>query len=110
VAVKVPFSSPCRQFTNAPLLGKTRQKQYIRRFASEAFAFLLRRVKDPSEIVTIILNDLDLDNEEYSEAVGNIFVESMKAPARSLHTKAVPLFTALIHITSNSGLTTLRII
>lgn len=78
----------------APLLGKTRQKQYVRRFASEAFAFLLRRVRDPSEIVQVMLSDMD-NNEEFSEAVGNVFVESMKAPGYSLHSKALALFNAL---------------
>lgn len=87
----------------APLLGKTHQVPFIRRFTSEAFAFLLRRVKAPSEIVTVIMEDVDPDNEEYSETIANIFVESMKAPGRSLHTRAVPLFNALIRTANSSG-------
>jgi U3 small nucleolar RNA-associated protein 20 len=86
----------------APLLGKVHQKQYVRRFASEAFAFLLRRVKEPKEIVKVILDDIE--NEEYSEAVMNMFVESMKAPGRNLHSKALSIFNALVLNVHNSGL------
>jgi U3 small nucleolar RNA-associated protein 20 len=78
----------------APLLGKSRQKHYVRRFASEAFAFLLRRIKGPHEIVETIFDDLD-NNKEYVEAITNMFVESIKGPGRTLHSKAVTLFDAL---------------
>lgn len=61
-------------------------------------------MKAPSEIVTVILEDVDPDNEEYSEAIANIFIESMKAPSRSLHTRAVPLFNALIRTANSSGM------
>jgi U3 small nucleolar RNA-associated protein 20 len=86
----------------APLLGKVHQKQYVRRFASEAFAFLLRRVKEPKEIVKVILDDIE-NNEEYSEAVMNVFVESMKAPGRNLHSKALSIFNALVLNAHDSG-------
>jgi U3 small nucleolar RNA-associated protein 20 len=86
----------------APLLGKTHQKQYVRRFASEAFAFLLRKVKEPSDIVALILSDVK-ENEEYSEAIENVFVESLKAPRRSLHSKAQVLLDALIQNVSVLG-------
>jgi U3 small nucleolar RNA-associated protein 20 len=79
----------------APLLGKQSQKQYVLRFASEAFAFLLRRLKEsPSDIVKTILDDVT--EGEYAEAVANVFIETMKAPSRTLHSKAVPLFNSLI--------------
>lgn len=87
----------------APLLGKSRQKQYVRRFASEAFAFLLRRVKEPTEIIKVMLDDIE-DNQEYSEAIMNVFVESMKAPGRSLHSKALLLFNTLVQSAQRSGL------
>lgn len=86
----------------APLLGKTHQKTYVRRFTSEAFAFLLRRVKDPSEIVDLILSDLD-GNEEYSEALTNVFVESMKGPRQTLHSKALTMFNVLVEYVHASG-------
>lgn len=85
------------------MLGKTRQKPYVRRFASEAFAFLLRRVKQPTDIVRIMLADVD-DNEEYAEAIVNVFVESMKAPGQSLHSKALLLFNAIIQNVQSLGL------
>jgi U3 small nucleolar RNA-associated protein 20 len=85
----------------APLLGKTRQKQYVRRFASEAFAFLLRRIKDPTEIVHKILGEIG-DNEEYCEAIGNMFVESMKAPGNNLHSRAVNLFDTMVTSASST--------
>jgi len=88
----------------APLLGKTRQKRHVRRFASEAFAFLLRRVKSPNEVVEYMVSDLG-DNEEYSEAVANVFVEGMKAPGRNLHSKALAIFSALVRSAQSSGIT-----
>jgi hypothetical protein len=76
----------------------------VRRFASEAFAFLLRRVKESlSEIVKVILDDVG-ENKEYSEALMNVFVESMKAPRGNLHSKAIPLFNSLVHYVQNSGM------
>jgi U3 small nucleolar RNA-associated protein 20 len=93
----------------ASLIGRDRQKQYVRRFASEAFAFLLRRAQDPNEIVVTMLSDLD-DNEDYSEGVMNIFIESMKAPGRNLHSKAVPLFNALVHNVYIAGLFRLELL
>ena len=44
------------------------------------------------------------DNEEYSEAIVNVFVESMKAPGRSLHSKALSLFNAIIQNVQSLGL------
>ena len=90
----------------APLLGKSRQKHYVRRFASEAFAFLLRRVKEPTQIVKTMLGDID-ENEDYSEAITNTFVESMKAPGQSLHSKALSLFRALVRNVQTSGASTM---
>jgi U3 small nucleolar RNA-associated protein 20 len=87
----------------APLLGQTRQKQYVRRFASEAFAFLLRRLKEPNEIVLLMLKDVD-GNQDYSEAVMNMFIESMKAPNRNVHSKAIPLFDTLVQKVHEIGL------
>jgi hypothetical protein len=51
-----------------------------------------------------MLSDID-QNEEFSEAITNVFVESMKAPGNSLHSKALSLFNAL---SENSRLTHLR--
>jgi hypothetical protein len=48
------------------------------------------------------------DNEEFSEAVTNIFVESMKAPGRNIHSKALSLFNALIQTVHVSGLSNAR--
>ena len=42
----------------------------------------------------MILSDID-ENEEFSEAITNVFVESMKAPGNSLHSKALSLFNVL---------------
>jgi U3 small nucleolar RNA-associated protein 20 len=92
----------------SPLLGKDRQKQHVRRFASEVFAFLLRRVKNPDEIVEVMLSDLG-DNEEYSEAVTNVFIEGMKAPARTLHSKALGIFSALLKVAHSGTDTSLQI-
>jgi len=88
----------------APLLGKPRQKQHVRRFASEAFAFLLRRVKSPNEVVEYMMSDLG-DNEEYLEAVANVFIEGSKAPGRNLHSKALAIVSALVRSAQSSGMT-----
>ena len=87
----------------APLLGKTRQKQYVRRFASEAFAFLLRRLKDPHEISEKMLEEIGED-EEYREAIANVFVVSMGAPGKSLHSRAINLFDVLAKAAHTAGL------
>jgi len=63
-------------------------------------------VKEPQEIVKVILDDIE-NNEEYSEAVMNVFVESMKAPGRNVHSKALSIFNALILNVHNSGLSNL---
>lgn len=73
------------------------------RFTSEAFAFLLRRIKDPSEIVDVMMEDIG-DNTEYQDAITNIFVESMKAPGRTLHSKALLLFKALLEYAETTGI------
>jgi len=49
----------------------------------------------------VMLSDIN-HNEEFSEAITNVFVESMKAPGNSLHSKALSLFHALAE---NSRLT-----
>jgi hypothetical protein len=49
-----------------------------------------------------MLDNID-DNEEYAEAVTNIFVESMRAPGKTLHSKAVPLFNSIANIASATG-------
>jgi U3 small nucleolar RNA-associated protein 20 len=87
----------------SPLLGKSRHKQHVRRFASEAFAFLLRRAKSPNDIVAYMLSDVG-KNEEFAEAVTNVFIEGMKAPGRSLHSKALSIFSALVQSAQSLGI------
>jgi hypothetical protein len=49
-----------------------------------------------------MLNDIG-ENAEYSEGIANVFIESMKAPGRSLHSKAIALFNALVENAHISG-------
>jgi hypothetical protein len=44
------------------------------------------------------------DNEIYAEGITNVFLESMKAPARNIHSKAVVLFNTLIQSTQSEGI------
>jgi len=60
-------------------------------------------VKDPAEIVQTMLADIG-DNVIYAEGVTNAFIESMKAPSRSLHSKAVILFKALVQSDKSGGM------
>lgn len=59
-------------------------------------------MKDQAEIVQTMLADIE-DNEIYAEGITNVFIESMKAPSRSLHSKAVVLFTTLVQNTKDGG-------
>ena len=66
-------------------------------------------MKNPAEIVETMLADIE-DNEIYAEGITNVFIESMKAPARNLHSKAVTLFRTLVQATQNEGTIFLRLI
>lgn len=50
-----------------------------------------------------MLSDIE-DNEIYVEGITNIFIESMKAPARNLHSKAVMLFRTLVQVTKDQSM------
>jgi hypothetical protein len=60
-------------------------------------------MRQPTEIIRNMLTDSG-DNEEYSEAIVNVFVESMKAPGRGLHSKALSLFNAIVENVQSLGL------
>lgn len=65
----------------APLLGQEHQKPYIRHFAAEAFAFLIRKMrgKDLADIVRLMLQSLQQSpTEEYVEGLAMVFFEAVK--------------------------------
>jgi len=49
-----------------------------------------------------MLKDIE-GNEEYAEAVTNTFIECIKAPGMSLHSKSVPLFGVLVQAVHEKG-------
>ena len=55
-----------------------------------------------TDIVKVMFDDID-DNEEYLEAMTNIFVESMKGPGRALHSKSIVLFNDLFQHVQITG-------
>ncbi|KAH8554731.1 armadillo-type protein [Umbelopsis sp. PMI_123] len=103
------FKYLSRQLTNdlcptfamlAPLLGEdNQQKPYIRHFAAESFAFLLRKArgKDLTLIMEYILERVrQKPNEEFVEGVSMLFFECIKQVDHQLHSRGVAIFKELI--------------
>ncbi|KAI8575447.1 hypothetical protein K450DRAFT_261769 [Umbelopsis ramanniana AG] len=84
----------------APLLGEdNQQKPYIRHFAAESFAFLLRKArgKDLTLIMEYILERVRQEpNEEFVEGVAMLFFECIKQVDHQLHSRGVAIFKELI--------------
>jgi U3 small nucleolar RNA-associated protein 20 len=84
----------------APLLGEdNQQKPYIRHFAAESFAFLLRKArgKDLTLIMEYILERVRQEpNEEFVEGVAMLFFECVKQVDHQLHSRGVAIFKELI--------------
>lgn len=83
-----------------PLLGEdNQQKPYIRHFAAESFAFLLRKArgKDLTHIMEYILERVRKEpNEEFVEGVSMLFFECIKQVDHQLHSRGVAIFKELI--------------
>ncbi|CAG8484751.1 2782_t:CDS:10, partial [Acaulospora morrowiae] len=84
----------------APLLGEDSQKPYIRRFAAEAFAFLLRNTR--GEKLTDIINHIfDLFNEyptdTYRDGLNMLFYETAQDTDNKLHDGALNLMRELLN-------------
>ncbi|KAI8489052.1 U3 snoRNP protein [Branchiostoma belcheri] len=66
-----------------PLLGKD-HKPHIRNFAAESFAFLMRKVRDPSDFFDFIFRDL-AENPDRSSGVGRLLFEMLKGVQKQFH-------------------------
>ncbi|RUP48500.1 hypothetical protein BC936DRAFT_144478 [Jimgerdemannia flammicorona] len=83
----------------APLLGEHHQKPYIRHFAAEAFAFLIRKArgKDLTTIVHYMLESLRaMPTEEYVEGLAMVFFEAVKQVDNRLHSRGVAIMQVLV--------------
>lgn len=84
----------------APLLGEdNQQKPYIRHFAAESFAFLLRKArgKELTAIMSHILDKVRKEpNEEFVEGVAMLIFECIKQVEHQLHSRGVAIFKELI--------------
>ena len=92
----------------APILGKVRQKQFVMRFATEAFSFLIRKAsfayeKNPEPlnlIMTHILADVTTASEpakgRFAESVINLMFESLRGVKRMLHVTGPKTFVVFL--------------
>ncbi|CAG8499255.1 840_t:CDS:10 [Diversispora eburnea] len=84
----------------APLFGEKSDKSYIRRFAAESFAYLLRHVKG-EKLTNIIDYIFELFNESpsdtYLEGLCMIFYETAQDSDNKLHDSAIDLMQELLN-------------
>ncbi|XP_064489796.1 small subunit processome component 20 homolog [Ornithodoros turicata] len=69
-----------------PLLSD-QQKDYVRAFAAESFAFIMRKVPDKQELLSLIFGHLET-NPKYTDGIGNLFFEMLKGVKGRLHSCA----------------------
>jgi U3 small nucleolar RNA-associated protein 20 len=99
----------------APLLGKSRQKMFVSRFAAEAFGYLVRKAgmiyhkdKEPlSRIIRHVMNDVSLaqpsTKENYAGAASIMFAEAMKGATGALSASGVPIFLEMLKYSTELG-------
>ncbi|KAI8977543.1 armadillo-type protein [Mycotypha africana] len=84
----------------ANLLGEDNQaKPYIRHFAAEAFAYLLRKTRgaDLAKIIHYILDTVRTNSStEFEEGLSMLFFESIKQVDHRLHSRAESIFKELL--------------
>jgi U3 small nucleolar RNA-associated protein 20 len=113
----------------APLLGKSRQKEFVSRFAAEAFGYLVRKAsighhkdKEPlTRIVRHVMRDVSLaqlpTKENYARATSIMFSEAMKGGTGSLGGNGNAIFLEILNYSielisndSDSGLLSSEIV
>ncbi|KAG9291746.1 hypothetical protein G9A89_012031 [Geosiphon pyriformis] len=82
----------------APLLGKDYIPS-VRKFAAQAFGYLLRRVgESPLTIIDCIIESLKANPElEYCDGISILFYEGIKTINNGLHSKGLSLYTKILH-------------
>ncbi|CAG8743805.1 7911_t:CDS:2, partial [Racocetra fulgida] len=84
----------------APLLGEEYQKPYVRRFAAEAFAFLLRHAhaENLAQIVNYIVDSFnESPTDVYCEGLSILCYEAIQSPGNELHLNAPILLKELLN-------------
>lgn len=70
-------------------------KQYIRQFAAESFAFLMRKVKDHGKLFDFLFKSLS-ESPENVDGLGRLMFEMLKGVKRQLHSCAGKIFPILL--------------
>ena len=60
------------------------QKEHIKAFAAESFAFLIRKSKNHKEVINMLLSELN-SSSEISEGVGVLIFHSIKGAKEQFH-------------------------
>ncbi|KAF8770179.1 Small subunit processome component 20 like protein [Argiope bruennichi] len=80
-------------------------KEYIRIFACEAFAALLRKVRSREDLFTFIFCDLQ-QNPKQTYGVGQLFFETVKGVKEQFHYCIEPVFKLLLRFLGKENLST----
>ncbi|XP_063970096.1 small subunit processome component 20 homolog [Lytechinus pictus] len=78
----------------SPLLGEER-KEYIRRFAAESFAFMMRKVKDHGDLFDFMLGNLQ-DSPQQAKGLGHLLFDMLKGVRHQTHSSAVRILPVLL--------------
>ncbi|CAG8656331.1 14206_t:CDS:10, partial [Dentiscutata erythropus] len=84
----------------APLLGEEYQKPYVRRFAAEAFAFLLRHAhaENLAQIINYIVDSFsESPTDAYCEGLSILCYEATQSPDNMLHANTPTLLKELLN-------------
>ncbi|XP_053397711.1 small subunit processome component 20 homolog [Mercenaria mercenaria] len=76
------------------LLGK-QYKEYVRNFAAESFAFLMRKAKDPSALFDFLFSTLE-EEPDKAEGIGRLLFEMMKGVKEQFHSCTAKVFPVLM--------------
>ncbi|XP_052810287.1 small subunit processome component 20 homolog [Mya arenaria] len=70
-------------------------KEYVRNFAAESFAFLMRKSKQPSELFDFMFKSLEKEPDT-CEGVGRLMFEMMKGVKEQFHSSTTKVFPVLL--------------
>ncbi|XP_070543166.1 small subunit processome component 20 homolog [Ptychodera flava] len=76
-------------------LFSDQKKEYIHHFAAESFAFLLRKLRQPDQVLNFIFQHVK-SKSELHEGVGILMFEVMKGVKRQFHSSADRFFSCLV--------------
>lgn len=77
-----------------PLLS-TQNKSYIREFAAESFGFLIRKVKDQSELLDFVFGSLN-KRSQHTAGISRLLFEVLKSVQNHVHSCAVKVFPIIL--------------